>query len=191
MGVFTWRRGSSLRFPLMALYSFTWYHHKCHAGANRPGVSSPRLSHRGENFTPVGDFATVSCKREKSIRSGGESVCRRLERVAHAQCLRFWITCVFYQHEVYLQITRYEMTQSSCIRDTKSKSHLGMKLAPVRVFSCKRPLTSKLEALDRTLLSGTIGWILTKFVYFTSLSGPHVVQKENSLKKFTEAISPV
>ena len=31
----------------------------------------------------------------------------RLERVAHAQCLRFWITRLFYQHEVYLQISRY------------------------------------------------------------------------------------
>ena len=33
------------------------------------------------------------------------------------------------------------MTQSSCKRDTKSKSHPGMKLAPVRVFTCKHPLT--------------------------------------------------
>ena len=33
-----------------------------------------------------------------------------------------------------------EITQSSCKRDTKSKSHVGMKLAPVRVFSCKHPL---------------------------------------------------
>ena len=32
------------------------------------------------------------------------------------------------------------MTQSSCKRDTKSKSHPGVKLAPVRVFSCKYPL---------------------------------------------------
>ena len=38
----------------------------------------------------------------------------RLERVAHAWCLRFWITRVFYQHEVYLLIMGYEMTQSSC-----------------------------------------------------------------------------
>ena len=45
---------------------------------------------------------------------------------------------MFYQHEVYLQITRYEMTQSSCKCDTKSNP--GMKLALVRVFSCKRPL---------------------------------------------------
>ena len=56
----------------------------------------------------------------------------RLERVAHAQRLRFWILRVYYQHEVYLQITRYEMTQSSCKRDTKSNSHPGMKLAPVQ-----------------------------------------------------------
>ena len=47
--------------------------------------------------------------------------------------------------------------------------------------------TSKLEALDRTLLSGAIGGILTLFAYFTSISGPHVVPKENSLKKITEA----
>ena len=33
------------------------------------------------------------------------------------------------------------MTQSSCKRDTKSKSHAGMKLAPVRLFSCKHPLS--------------------------------------------------
>ena len=44
-------------------------------------------------------------------------------------------------------------------------------------------ITSKLEALGRTLLSGAIGWILTKFACFTSISGPHVVPKENSLKK--------
>ena len=33
------------------------------------------------------------------------------------------------------------MTQSSCKCDTKSKSYLGMKLAPVQVFSCKHPLS--------------------------------------------------
>ena len=32
------------------------------------------------------------------------------------------------------------MTQSSCKRHTKSKSHPSVKLAPVRVFSCKHPL---------------------------------------------------
>ena len=33
------------------------------------------------------------------------------------------------------------MTQTSCKRDSKSKSHPGMRLAPVRVFSCKHPLS--------------------------------------------------
>ena len=64
----------------------------------------------------------------------------RLERVAHAWWLWFWITRLFNQHEVYLQITRYEMTQSSCKRDTKSKSHPSLRLAPVQVSSCKHPL---------------------------------------------------
>ena len=49
LGVFTWHRGdfrpgaSSLRFPLKALYLFTWYHHK---------MSFRRESPRRE-FTPV------------------------------------------------------------------------------------------------------------------------------------------
>ena len=30
--------------------------------------------------------------------------------------------------------------EATCKRDTKSKSHLGMRLAPVRVFSCKHQL---------------------------------------------------
>ena len=34
---------------------------------------------------------------------------------------------------VYLQITRYEMTQSLCKRDAKSESHPGTILAPARV----------------------------------------------------------
>ena len=40
-----------------------------------------------------------------------------------------------------------------------------------------------MECVGRTLLSRAIGWILTKFAYFTSISGPHVAPKENSLKK--------
>ena len=67
----------------------------------------------------------------------------RLEWVAHAHCLWFCITYVFYQREVYLQILRYEMIQSLRKCDTKWKSHPGMKLVPVGVFSCKNPLTLK------------------------------------------------
>ena len=49
---------------------------KCHAGASHPGVSSPRLLYRGENFTPVRNLATVSCERETTTRFGVNSVCR-------------------------------------------------------------------------------------------------------------------
>ena len=55
---------------------------KCHAGASHTGVSSPRLLYCRENFTPVRNFVTVSCKRETTTRfrsTGG------LERLAHAQ----------------------------------------------------------------------------------------------------------
>ena len=44
------------------------------------------------------------------------------------------------------------MAQSSCKRDTKSKSHPGMKLAPVRVFSCKHPLTRDLSIFVEIVL---------------------------------------
>ena len=81
-GVFTWHRGdfrsgaSSLWFPLMALYLFTWYHHKFHAGASHPGASSPRFLYRSENFTPVRNLPTVSCKPETTTRFGVKLVCR-------------------------------------------------------------------------------------------------------------------
>ena len=70
------------------------------------------LLYRGENFI-------ISQRNHVNEKRPPVSVWNRfaagLERVAHAFCLRFWITLVFYQHEVYLQITRYEMTQSWCI----------------------------------------------------------------------------
>ena len=49
---------------------------KCYAGASHPGVSSPRLLYRGENFAPVRKLATVSCKRKTNTRFGVKSVCR-------------------------------------------------------------------------------------------------------------------
>ena len=61
-----------------------------------------------------------------------------------------FFTRVFYQHEVYLQITRYEMTQSSCKRDTKSKSHPSMRLAPVPVFSRKHLLTYTTQSVVKS-----------------------------------------
>ena len=58
---------------------------------------------------------------------------------------------VFYLHDVYLQITRYEMTQSSCKHGMKSKSHPSMKLTSVRVFSSKHPLNTVHSRLYKKL----------------------------------------
>ena len=128
--------------------SLSWLHTclhdtttKCHAGASHPRVSSPRFLYWGKNFTLVRNLVAVSCKREKTTRFSVKSVCRWTG--IGSACIMFAIlnhTCI-YQHEVYLQITRYEMTQSKCKPDAKSKSHPGMRLVPVQVFSCKHPLT--------------------------------------------------
>ena len=42
-------------------------------------------------------------------------------------------------------ILNYTCILSTCKHDTKSKSHVGMKLSPVRVFSCKHPLKCRQE----------------------------------------------
>ena len=118
---------SSLQFPLMALHYFVymippqnvmparvtpvWVHPGC--------CTEVRISLQYK----ISQRYHVNTKRPHVLvwnRSAG-----RLEREAHAQCLRFWIMHVFYQHEVHLQIARYmyEMTKSSFKRNMKSKSH--------------------------------------------------------------------
>ena len=64
---------SSLSWLYICLHDTTT---KCHAGASHPGVSSPRFLYRGENFTPVRNLATVSCKRETTTRFGVKSIYR-------------------------------------------------------------------------------------------------------------------
>ena len=64
--------------------SFSWLYICLHYTATKchPGVSSPGLLYWSENFTPVRNFVTESCKRETTTRfrsAGG------LERLAHAQ----------------------------------------------------------------------------------------------------------
>ena len=97
---------SSLRFPLMALHLLHDTTTKCHVGSSHPGCcTGARISLRYE----FSQQYHVNVKRPHVLvrnRSAG-----RLERVADAKCFRFWILRVFYQHEVYLQVTRYEMTQ--------------------------------------------------------------------------------
>ena len=110
---------------------------KRHAGASHPSVISPLLLYRGENLSPVRNLATVSCIRETTTRFGVpiDWNWKRTRNVCDFESHVHFINmkCTFKQRDT-------EMTQSSCKRDTKLKSHFGMKLAPVRVFSCKHPL---------------------------------------------------
>ena len=134
---------SSLRFPLMALYfsvNMIQPQNVIPARATpalyHPGCTGARISHRFK----ISQRHRVNAKRPPvsvwNPSAGG------LERVAHAQCLRFWIARAFYQHEVYLRITEIWNDPSSCKRDTRSNSHPGKKPEPVRVLSCKQPLTN-------------------------------------------------
>ena len=112
---------------------------KCHARASHPGCC---IGVRISLWYKISQWYHVNTNWPH-ISVWNQSA-DRLEQAAHAQCLRFWIAYVFYQHEVYLLISTYEMTtQSLRKRDTKWKSHPGVKLAPVRVFSCKNPLRLK------------------------------------------------
>ena len=55
---------SSLSWLYICLHDTTT---KCHAGMSHPGVSSPQFLYRGENFTPVRNLATVSCKPKTTM----------------------------------------------------------------------------------------------------------------------------
>ena len=68
---------------------------KCYAGTSHPSVSSPLFSYRGENFTPVQNLATVSCKHETTTRFGVKSVCQQTG--TGSACVMFAIlnhTCI-------------------------------------------------------------------------------------------------
>ena len=60
------------------------------------------------------------------------------------------------------------MTQSSCKRDTKSKSHLGVELAPVRIFSCKHPLISLKKSIQSR-----------HYLQFPSIKKTHLISIKN------------
>ena len=140
--MFTWHRGdfhpgaSSLRFPLIALHFFTWYHFKMSCWR---GVSSPRLLYRGENFTLVWNLGTVSCKRKTTTRFGGKSVCR-WTRTGSA-CVMFAILNHTYNLLTWSVHSNNEIWNDPVIMQTgyKIKKSSGMILAPVRIFSCKHP----------------------------------------------------
>ena len=121
----------------------TWYHHKMSCQGKLPWCEfTPVVGVRISLWYEISRWYHVNTNWPH-ISVWNQSA-DRLEQAVHAQCLRFWIAYVFDQREVYLKISRYEMTtQSLRKRDMKRKSHPGVKLAPVRVFSCKNHLRLK------------------------------------------------
>ena len=100
--------------------SFSWLYiclhdttTKLHASASHPAEFTPVV-------VPGRNLATVSCKRETTTRFGLKSpVCRQTGTgSARVMFVILKHTCIL-EDAVYLQITRYEMTQSSCKRHTK------------------------------------------------------------------------
>ena len=100
--------------------SFSWLYiclhdttTKLHASASHPAEFTPVV-------VPGRNLATVSCKRETTTRFGVKSpVCRQTGTgSARVMFVILKHTCIL-EDAVYLQITRYEMTQSSCKRHTK------------------------------------------------------------------------
>ena len=116
----------------------TWYHHKMSCQRE-----SPRLLYRGENFTPVRNLATVSCKRETTTLFGVKLVCGKTGTGSA------WVTFAILNHAcIFINMKcTFKMTQSLWKRDTKSKSQPRMKL--VFVFSCKHPLISFLGCIHQ------------------------------------------
>ena len=144
--MFTWYRRdfhsgtSSLQFPLVALYSFTWQQHKISYGSE-----SYRYLCRSEILTPERKLIPMSCKRGTTVRSGMKSLswesgtgraCVVIDiksKMASQSCRPIW------------RILHVNLIPS-CKHVMKSQCHTGMKLAPVRVFTCNHPLTVVLLA---------------------------------------------
>lgn len=110
---------SSLRLPLVALYSFTWYHQKMSYRTTHTGSSSPRFRKQSENGISVRNVTTVLCKRRTTTPFGTKKASRLTGTSINAT---------------------NRVRKLACKRDTKLSSHPGVKLAPARVFSCKHPL---------------------------------------------------
>ena len=108
---------------------------KCHAVASHPEVSSFRLLYWSE----VKNFTMASCKREMTTCFGVKSVCKLTGMGGTRIMFPIWFTHVFYQHVVYIQITKIWNDPSSYKHNTKSKRHPGMKLGPVQFCHVNNP----------------------------------------------------
>ena len=110
------------------------------------------LSHL-HDFTLVGvpaqNLATVSCKQRTTTRSGVKS--GSWWAGTDSTGVLFMIDAIFaiWIHACILSICgvpsgKHDTNSPRHHVKAESRSHLGVKLAPVRVFSCKHPLNTSM-----------------------------------------------
>ena len=141
--MFTWHRGEFTPVPSHgSIFAYTippqnamparvtpaWVHPSSCTGARislRYEISE--LYHVNAKLPPISVWSRSTGRME---RVGTGSACVMFAILNHTCILSPW--SVLSNNEIW--------TQSSCKRDSKSKSYPGMKLAPVWVFSCNHPL---------------------------------------------------
>ena len=101
-------------------------------------------SHRSENFVPARNLATVSCKRGTTTRSGVKSASRWAG--TGSTCALFLIDAIFaiWIHAFILSICgvpsgKHDTNSPRHHVIAASRSHSGVKLAPVLVFHVNTP----------------------------------------------------
>ena len=127
-------------------------------GRLTPARVHPDCCTGAKRFFPARNIATVSCKRGTTTRSSVKSASRWAG--TGSTCVLFLIDAIFeiWTHACILSICGVP----SCKHDTNSPRHHvnavsrsqpGVKLAPVRVFSCKHSLMliSRKGRLHRSL----------------------------------------
>ena len=156
---------SSLSWLCICLHDIT---EKSHAGATLTGARSPQLLHRSEDFVPARNLATVSCKRGTTTRSGVKSGSRWAG--TGSTCELFVINAIFIIciHACILSICgvpsgKHDTNSPSHHINAVSRSHLGVKLAPVRVFSCKHPFIM-FSTDDHMRLKEHFNWLVPQTV---------------------------
>ena len=112
-------------------------------------MSSLRLLQRSETFVPARNLATVSCKRGGTTRSGVKLASRRAG--TGSTCVLFLIDATFaiWIHACISLICgvpsgKHDTNSRRHHVNAVSKSHPGVKLAPVPVFSYKHPIGQRL-----------------------------------------------
>ena len=94
---------------------------KCHAGTSHSSLQfNPVMLYWSENFIQ-GWNMYVNAKQPTMLVSNQSA--GGLEWLAHAKWLQFWITNVFYQDEVYLQITEINEMTHHHVNTIQNHSH--------------------------------------------------------------------